>query len=151
MKKADIRILIDTLCVKYAELNPVPQTSREQEEAFKFIADQLPYELETDKLKPTTETKTTIVDGKEVITKTYSMKPVLAYFDRYSASTIDLIASKLDRAYVEKPLPQIKFNDRQDLKKFLVAMKYLFPNVVDVEQTTQSFMKWRMSFDDKFS
>lgn len=151
MKKVEIAIYIEKLCSQYAELNPIPKSTSEWLQAHAFISDQLPTKLETRKTKTVKVMKKVIVDGKEVEVRVDKQVPVIVDFDPSSRQTMQDIATYLEKAYINKPLPQIKFKERTNLRSFLEALKFVFPNVIDVEQAAASVMKWRMAFDDKLS
>jgi len=151
MRKTEMPEFINSLCIKYAELNPLPKNTTEWLQAYRLISDQLPTQVETHKTKTVKVMKKVIVDGNEIEIPVDKRVPVIVDFDPSSQQTFLKIAELLEKAYVEKPIPQLEFKDRTDLKSFLEALKFMFPNVQDVKQTTASVMKWRMSFDNKFS
>ena len=151
MKRVELPEFINSLCIKYAEQNPLPKTNSEWLRAYRLITEQLPLSLETPKTKTIKVMTKAIIDGKEVEIPVDKQVHVVVDFDPSLRQTQLVIADYLQHAYIEKPLPQIQFKQRTSLRRFLEALKFVFPNVLDVRQATASVMKWLMSFNSKTS
>lgn len=146
MKKNEIDSTLNEQAVKFAASHDLPKLNGEWIDATTTILKALPEELETGRYHEVKKTAVEVVDGhkREVIDTTREpvMRPFEAFSEMMKAKALDY----LQKAYIEKPVPQLEFSRRPDTRKWLEALKYLFPNVKDVKQTmvsTQHFLKSR--------
>lgn len=95
--------------------------------------------------------KTIVEDGIEKTLIEKREVPVMAEYDPFSERNKLKMRERLEIAYIEKPVPKLDYGSKPDLRRFLSALKYLFPNVKDVKQAFTSALRFLQSLNNKHS